>query len=355
MALKFTSMAALALLATLQLPAAFAQNNAAAQAPQPPSYAALQQQLLEAQKKANEQALEQIKTQAAEAVKASSDAVAQAAKAATETANQNEQVLKTLAAVSEKTIKTAQESNAFAETILKIWTGGLALVVAIFGFFGWKEFKNIRQSFDAAVAQIKAEGAAEVKGAMEEAKRSMAKLLEDARVEALEKGRIARLLTIDLGGFVIDDEIRKSPPDKQDRLLIEELFKRLAIMEAYAITLEDTRTQCWIHGQRALLHYFTGDYRKAWENQERAFPLSVEITQFHVHQNLACFTSKVFETHNEPTALSRSREVLLLLVGYVVPQQAKELVEDKDLAAVLNAAADVKTRLETIANRLPGH
>lgn len=330
----------------LCFPHAHAQSGDSIKAP---SYAVLQQQLLDATKKANEQALEQIKAQSEDAVKASKEAIEQANKIATESANQNKQVLETLAAVSAKTIETAQSSNSFTETVLKLWTGALALVAGIFGFLGWKELKSVRQSFEAAVAQIKAEGAAQLQHVADEANASMRKLLEDTR----EKGRIARLLTIDLSMFSIDPVIRTAAPDQQNQLLIADLFKRLSIMEGYAITLDDTRTQCWIHGQRALLHYFSGSYVKAWEHQELAFPLLVDITRFHVHQNLACFTSKVFETQQDEKARKRSREVLLLLVEYVVPRQAKELLDDPDLVTVLRTEADVKNRLEAVVSGTP--
>ena len=345
-------MIAFAALVSLHLSAAHAQGDKGTRPPagsaSAPSYAVLQQQLLDAAKRANEQALEQIKAQAQDAVKASKDAINQANKTATEAANQNKQVLETLAAVSEKTIKIAQESNAFSETILKLWTGALALIAAIFGFFGWKQFKSV---LAAAVTQVKAEGAAQMRSAVVEANASMSGLLQDMR----EKARTARLLTIDLGLFTIDPLIKAATPEKQDPLLIAELFERLTIMEKYAITLEDTRSQCWIHGQRALIHYYTGDYLKAWENQEIAFPLLVDITKFHVHQNLACFTSKVFETRKDDIgnkARTRSREVLLALVEYVAPHQAQVLVKDPDIAAILNAEADVKKKLEAIANRM---
>lgn len=275
-------------------------------------------------------------------MKASKDAVDLVSKSNSEAATHHKQVIDALAAMSTQAIKTAQDSNAYAETIFKVWSAILALIAAGFGFIGWNEIKNARETVSRAVNRIEEDGQTAL---------GLIKAKGEETVKAVvANSDTATLLVIDIAAYdprtVISDG---AAGNEQDPEVIEALFERLKLIEAYAEKLGSSRTKCWVHGQRAVLNYFNGKLLEAWRHQELANQLHVPTTRFIVQQNLACIASRVFGQHRDESALTRSREVLREMVTYVSARQARVLLDDSDLEAVWVESPEIKAVLESAA------
>ncbi len=377
----------LAAAAALPPTAAVAQRAGAARPD-----AAMQQQLLDANKRANEAALEQAKATLQAAATQSAVAAEEARKAGAAAALLNKQAIESIAALSAKSIestqsisaeavKTAQASNAYAETIFKTWTVILGVVLAVAAFFGWKAFSDIKTTTDAAVATAVAEMKEKADAAlkdivdkMEQQKRALFTEFQSEKealilsftqqkeamaaqyaalvAQSTEISRLSNFLNTDMASYngrvAPVFEKTPSPPDP---LLVIELFQRLVIIEGYATKLDDVRTASWVASQRALLYFYTGRYKEALAQQEISCTHTLPHTRFDRLRNLACMASKVFEIEGDRAALQRSVEALTECESFVVPEQAKLLLGDPDLAAVFAEVPERKRALEVVAAR----
>ena len=335
----------------------------------PDTAAALQLQLLESTKRSNELAAEQNKQtkQILEQTNALADASVKQSAAAEQTMqiaeasiNRNMQALENIKTVADRTIQTAQSSNAFAEKVFKVWSAVLAVVVAVSGYFGWRAHKNMREKVAQTVDEMRSLGLAELQKVLADLKAEK-QLLHDGvarQKEALTKEtprflNIAALLSIDVSSFAsaFSPVVNAGAPANQDPLLIEDLFHRLRVIEGYARELADEGATSWIHGQRALLFYYTGHYRKALEQQVLSCQHIVPHTRFDRQRNLARMASKVLETDEGNDAQKIAADTLLDMEGYVVSRQAQDLLGDADLNAVFAAVPERKRAIEAIAAR----
>ena len=279
-----------------------------------PDTAALQMQLFEATKRSNElaaeqnrqnrQILEQTNALADASVKQSA-AAEQTRQMAEESINRNAQTLEDIKTVVDQTIQTAQSGNAFADKVFKVWSAVLASWSLVAAYLGWRAHRNMRVKVEQTVDEMRSLGLAELQKVLADLKAEKQVLLDDVahQKEVLAKQthrylNIATQLSIDISLFAsaLRPVVNAGAPANQDPVLIEDLFHRLSVIEGYARELADEGTMSWIHGQRALLFYFTGHYRKALEQQVMSCQHIVPHTRFDRQRSLACMASKVLET-----------------------------------------------------------
>lgn len=284
-------------------------------------------------------------TQTSESALESTRKTAEAAVAMSErSANRAAESAKIAIDAAQTSMKVTEDSAKEAiDTIKEIYaTVGIiaAIVVALAAFFGFREYRQLREG-----------GEAMIQSALEKAKDEFAKKLE-VEIDKLRDTGLVRIHAATLISLDTTDVVRNLRDYNQSHDVDEKqeirrgMVQQFKDLEENARALGDERTLSWVYAQRALMSYYEGDLDEAYRYQKLAVAANT-LRRVDRHYNLAAIAARCHSLHpNRNELLSEAVQELGVVLKSGSAFDARNALKDTDLTAVFRAHAPLKRDFE---------
>ena len=263
---------------------------------------------------------------------------ANAAAPETAAADTAETAMKVTEASAQRAIDTIKEIYAIVGIVA-------AIAVSVAGFFGLREYRQLRKGGEKMVQDALRQSKAEFEEKLNAE-------LEKLKSTGLERIHTATLISLDTSDLLQNLKDYTAATDRDEK----QYFRRTMIqqfqdLEANATALKNERTLSWVWAQRALMSYYEDDLSEAYRYQKMAVA-SDKLDHVDRHHNLAAIAARLYRLHqNREELLNEAARELEIVLRDGTRWDARNALKDTDLDIVFSTQPALRQRFE---DRAPG-